>query len=265
MMTVAKNGNDKTPAVAKDSLVVSQEEKVYTGQKISLDFKDADIQNILRLIADVSGLNIIVSDSVTGKVTIKLDSVPWDEVLDIILETNNLGKIWTKSVMRIETQDQIRKISDDQYRAQKSLEKVADLETVVVDIIYRDATDIHNLLSEEKELTSERGALQVDPNLNRIVVTDTPDKIENIRKRIARYDDTTVRQVFIDAKIVQSIPTHTKEIGIQWGGPYSTTANGDTIIGVAGASGVEFERETGHRSYYRSSHRDGISNWWQCD
>ena len=242
MMTVAKNGNDKTPKVKNDKLAAAQEKKEYTGQKISLDFKDADIQNILRLIADVSGLNIIVSDSVKGKVTIKLDNVPWDEVLDIILETNNLGKVWTKSVMRIETQEQIRKISDEQYRAQKSLEKVADLETVVVDIIYRDAQDIHNLLSEERELTSERGALTVDPNLNRIVITDTPDKIETIRSRIVRYDDTTVRQVFIDAKIVQSIPTHTKEIGIQWGGPYSTTANGDTIIGVAGATGVEFER-----------------------
>jgi type IV pilus assembly protein PilQ len=242
MMTVAKNGNEKTPTAKNERKVLAQEEKEYTGQKISLDFKDADIRNILRLIADVSALNIIVSDSVDGKVTIKLDNVPWDEVLDIILETNNLGKIWTKSVMRIETQAQIRKISDDQYRARKSLEKVADLETVVIDIIYRDATDIHNLLNEEKELTSERGALTVDPNLNRIVVTDTPDIIETIRKRIARYDDTTVRQVFIDAKIVQSIPTHTKEIGIQWGGPYTTTANGDTIIGVAGAQGVEFER-----------------------
>ena len=133
---------------------------MYTGQKISLDFKDADVRNILRLISDISGLNIIVSDSVKGKVTIKLDNVPWDEVLDIILETNNLGKIWTKSVMRIETQDQIRKISDDTYRAQKSLEKVADLETVVIDIIYRDAQDIQDLLAEEKELTSDRGIIR---------------------------------------------------------------------------------------------------------
>ena len=243
-ISAAKEETKKTPAAGEPVKAAgNKEEKVYTGQKIALDFKDADIRNILRLIADISGLNIIVSDSVTGKVTIKLNNVPWDEVLDIILETNNLGKVWTKSVMRIETQEQIRKISDEQYRAQKSLEKVAELETVVIDIIYRDAQDIHNLLSEEKELTSERGALTVDPNLNRIVITDTPEKIEIIKKRIARYDDTTVRQVFIDAKIVQSIPTHTKEIGIQWGGPYSTTGDGgDTIYGVAGATGVEFER-----------------------
>jgi type IV pilus assembly protein PilQ len=219
-----------------------EEEKVYTGQKISLDFKDADVRNILRLISDISGLNIIVSDNVKGKVTIKLDDVPWDEVLDIILETNNLGKIWSKSVMRIETQEQIRRISDDKYKAQKSREKVEELQTEVIDIIYRDAQDVVDLLGEEKELSSERGIISVDPNLNRLVLTDTADKIAAIKQRIARYDDRTVRQVFIEAKIVQSIPTHTKEIGIQWGGPYATGHN-DGVIGVAGASGVEFNRE----------------------
>ncbi len=244
LQVAQKEGEKTKKAARKDSAGTAKAEKVYSGQKISLDFKDADIRNILRLIADVSGLNIIVSDNVTGKVTIKLDNVPWDEVLDIILETNNLGKIWTKSVMRIETQEQIKKISDQQYKAMKSREKIADLQTVVVDVIYRDAQDIYDLLDEEKELSSDRGAITVDPNLNRLVITDTLEKIEIIKRRIARYDDTTVRQVFIDAKIVQSIPTHTKEIGIQWGGPYTTTANGDTVIGVAGSSGVEFERST---------------------
>ena len=219
-------------------------EKVYTGQKISLDFKDADIRNILRLISDISGLNIIVSDNVKGQVTIKLENVPWDEVLDIILETNNLGKIWMKSVMRIETQEEIRKLSEEKYRAQKSREKVEEMMNEVVDIIYRDATDILDLLVKEKELTSERGAISVDPNLNRLIITDTPDKIVKIKEKIRRYDDRTVRQVFIEAKIIQSIPTHTKEIGIQWGGPYSTTGNdGKTIYGVAGETGVTFEKE----------------------
>jgi type IV pilus assembly protein PilQ len=233
-----------TEAAPAEEGIEEDKEKVYTGQKISLDFKDADVRNVLRLIADVSRLNIIVSDNVKGQITIKLDNVPWDEVLDIILETNNLGKIWSKSIMRIETQEDIRRISDDQYKALKSREKVADLQTVVLDIIYRDAKDVSKLLEEEKELSSERGIITVDPNLNRLVVTDTPEKIAMIKERIARYDDRTVRQVFIEARIVQSIPTYTKEIGIQWGGPYSTTGEGgETVYGVAGATGVEFERE----------------------
>lgn len=252
VQTAKADAGKQSPAEAADESGIEEFEetageekaKVYTGQKISLDFKDADVRNVLRLIADVSGLNIIVSENVKGKLTIKLDNVPWDEVLDIILETNNLGKIWSKSVMRIETQEDIRRLSDDQYKALKSREKVADLQTVVVDIIYRDAKDVAKLLQEEKELSSERGIISVDPNLNRLVITDTPEKIAMVKERISRYDDRTVRQVFIEAKIVQSIPTYTKEIGIQWGGPYSTTGDGgDTVYGIAGASGVTFERE----------------------
>ncbi len=223
---------------------LQEETKAYSGQKISLDFKDADIRNILRLIADVSGLNIIVSENVKGKVTIKLEEIPWDQVLDIILETNNLGRVWMGNVVRIETQAEIKRISDEKYSAQKSRERVADLKTEVIDVIYRDAKDIADLLMKEKELTSDRGALSVDPNLNRIVITDTPEKVEKIREKIARYDDTTVRQVYIEAKIVQSIPTFTKEIGIQWGGPYVASGHGGKeIYAVGGAKGVTFDKE----------------------
>ena len=240
------------PATAKISQEVipaereglEEKRKAYTGQKISLDFKDADIRNILRLISDISGLNIIVSENVKGKVTIKLENIPWDEVLNIILETNNLGKLWMGSVLRIETQEEIRRISEEKYRAQKSQEKVAVLKSVVVDIVYRDAKDVADLLAKEKELTSDRGAISVDPNLNRLVITDTPEKIDKIKEKIVRYDDRTVRQVFIEAKIIQSIPTFTKEIGIVWGGPYATTGHGGKeVYGVGGAGGVTFEKE----------------------
>lgn len=223
---------------------VEAEKKIYRGQKISLDFKDADIRNIIRLIADISGLNIVVSENVKGKVTIKLENIPWDEVLDIILETNNLGKLWMGSVLRIETQEEIRRISEEKYRALKSQEKVADLRSEVVDVIYRDAKDVVDLLNKEKEISSDRGAISVDPNLNRLVITDTPEKIDDIKEKVSRYDDRTVRQVFIEAKIIQSIPTFTKEIGIVWTSPYVTEGGGgDTVYAVGGQRGVEFQRE----------------------
>jgi len=119
---ITKPATAKVPqeVIHAEEEVSEVESKVYTGQKISLDFKDADIRNILRLIADISGLNIIVSENVKGKVTIKLENIPWDEVLHIILETNNLGKLWMGSVLRIETQEEIRRISEEKYRAQKS-------------------------------------------------------------------------------------------------------------------------------------------------
>ena len=234
----------KTGDISSEGIRVEEEKKVYSGQKISLDFKDADIRNIIRLIADISSLNIIVSENVKGKVTIKLENIPWDEVLDIILETNNLGKLWMGSVLRIETQAEIRRISDEKYKALKSQEKVAALRSVVVDIIYRDAKDVVDLLNKEKEISSDRGAISVDPNLNRLVITDTPEKIDNIKEKISRYDDRTVRQVFIEAKIIQSIPTFTKEIGIVWSSPYFTQGNsGKTAYAVGGQHGVEFEKE----------------------
>ncbi|MBW1856561.1 MAG: hypothetical protein JRJ00_18245 [Deltaproteobacteria bacterium] len=146
------------------------------------------------------------------------------------------------TVLRIETREEIKRISDEKYRAQKSQEKVADLKSEVVDIIYRDAKDVLDLLVAEKELTSERGAISVDPNLNRLIITDTEEKIENIKKKIVRYDDRTVRQVYIEAKIVQSIPTFTKEIGVQWGGlTYGT--RGETNYAIGGAGGVDIEEE----------------------
>lgn len=243
---IAKPATAKVPQeiIPAEEEVSEVERKEYTGQKISLDFKDADITNILRLIADISGLNIIVSENVKGKVTIKLENIPWDEVLNIILETNNLGKLWMGSVLRIETQEEIRRISEEKYRAQKSQEKVAELKSVVVDIIYRDANDVMNLLNKEKEISSDRGAISVDPNLNRLVITDTPEKIDNIKEKIARYDDRTVRQVFIEAKIIQSIPTFTKEIGIVWSSPYVTQGNsGKTAYAVGGQHGIEFQKE----------------------
>jgi type IV pilus assembly protein PilQ len=243
---IAKPATAKVPQeiIPAEEEVSEVERKEYTGQKISLDFKDADIRNILRLIADISGLNIIVSENVKGKVTIKLENIPWDEVLNIILETNNLGKLWMGSVLRIETQEEIRRISEEKYRAQKSQEKVAELKSVVVDIIYRDANDVMNLLNKEKEISSDRGAISVDPNLNRLVITDTPEKIDNIKEKIARYDDRTVRQVFIEAKIIQSIPTFTKEIGIVWASPYVTQGNsGKTAYAVGGQHGIEFQKE----------------------
>ena len=241
---IAKLETARIEDISSEGIRVEEEKKVYSGQKISLDFKDADIRNIIRLIADVSSLNIIVSENVKGKVTIKLENIPWDEVLEIILETNNLGKLWMGSVLRIETQEEIRKISDDKYRALKSQEKVADLRSVVIDVIYRDAKDVVDLLNKEKEISSDRGAISVDPNLNRLVITDTPEKIDNIKKKIARYDDRTVRQVFIEAKIIQSIPTFTKEIGIVWSSPYVTQGNsGKTAYAVGGQHGVEFQKE----------------------
>jgi type IV pilus assembly protein PilQ len=199
-----------TPQGEGEEAAPPTEARVYTGQKISLDFKDADIRNILRLIADVSGQNIIVSDAVAGTVTLKLDNIPWDQV-------------------------------NEKYEAKKSEEKVAELITEVVDIIYRNAKDIAVLLEGEKDLLSARGSISIDPQLNRLIIIDTVEKVAAVKEKIARYDDKTIRQVLIEARIIQSNPAYTKELGIEWGGFFSNTADGGNATyagtGIAGADG----------------------------
>jgi type IV pilus assembly protein PilQ len=209
-------------------------EEKYTGQKISLDFKDADIKNVLRLIADVSNLNIITSDNVKGKVTVKLKDVPWDQVLDLILDTNNLGKIRIGNILRIDTNAAIKEIEQARYEARSASIQMEDLLTEIIDINYAKAKDLKKILEEEKHLFSERGSAVADERTNKLIVQDVQKRVETIKARIQILDQPT-RQVLIEARIVQANPTYTKELGIQWGGTYTTKA-GEKDITVSGTA-----------------------------
>ena len=209
----------------------------FSGQKISLDFKDADIKNILRLISDVSGFNVITSDRVAGKVTLKLENIPWDQALDIILESNNLGKIVAGNIIRIDTKDQILKSQKDKME-QTSLE---DLIMETVPVSYVKAKDIERYIKDLKVLTDKRGSINAFEHTNTITITDVPDKVKKIKQLIQEQDIPT-RQVLIEARIVQSNPNYVKELGVVWGNLYNTTkdggkAKGGADIGVSGAAG----------------------------
>jgi len=209
----------------------------YGSQKISLDFKDADIKNILRLISDVSGFNIITTDRVAGKVTLKLENIPWDQALDIILESNNLGKIVTGNIIRIDTKDQILRSQKDKLE-QTSLE---DLTMETVPVSYVKARDIEKYIKDLKVLTDKRGSINAFEHTNTITITDVPDKVKRIKLLIQEQDIPT-RQVLIEARIVQSNPSYAKELGVVWGNLYNTTkdggkAKGGADIGVSGAAG----------------------------
>ena len=214
----------------------------YTGEKISLDFKDADIKNVFRLIADISGLNIIVSQHVDGKVTLKLDSIPWDEALDLILETNNLGKIVTRSIMRIETIEQIKKINQEKLLAQKSQENIEELELKTFDVSYAEAGSLAGFITKMKVLSS-RGSVTAFALTNKLTVRDIQSNLDKIEQLIHEQDVPT-RQVLIEAKIVQSNPSWVKELGVRWGGTFNTTQNGGSVapnngadINLSGAAG----------------------------
>jgi type IV pilus assembly protein PilQ len=204
----------------------------YTGEKISLDFKDADIKNILRLIADISGQNMIISDNAKGKITLKLEDIPWDEALDIILETNRLGKIVTNTVTRIETNDQIKRINEEKLMAQKSEENLAELVIKSYEISYAKAADLAKFITKMGVL-SDRGSVNSFDLTNKLSVQEIEENIHRIEQLINEQDIPT-RQVLIEAKIVQSNPTYLKQLGVQWTAAYNTTSNGDIITGLGG-------------------------------
>ena len=207
----------------------------YTGTPISLDFKDADINNILRLIAEVSNLNIVAGEDVKGTVTIKLQDVPWDQALDIILLSNNLGKTLDGNILRIAPIDKLEKQRKDALSAKESEAKLEPLRKALIRISYAQANQLKPVIQNSKVL-SPRGSIEVDQRTNTLIVMDIQKNIEEA-KTIVDNLDTPIPQVLIEAKIIQINPTYTKELGVSWGGNVKTTASGGTIAGGGNVSG----------------------------
>jgi len=192
---------------------------LYKGRKISLDFKDADIQNVLRLIAEVSGQNIVISDAVQGKVTIRLLNVPWDQALDVILRTYALDKEeLAPNILRVAPFSQLRTERDEALRAAQALDNVEKLVTVVVPLNYAQASQLQSMLSRLKSSRADASIL-VDSRTNSLVLKDLPDNISEMKRLVGELDGQTP-QVLIEAKIVELDVDFERELGIQWGTLY---------------------------------------------
>ncbi|HUK57520.1 MAG TPA: type IV pilus secretin PilQ [Nitrospiria bacterium] len=203
--------------------------KRYVGRKISLDFQDADLSNVLRLLADVSGLNIVISEGVKGKVTLKLISVPWDQALDIVLKMNSLGQTRDGNIIRVATLADIAKQQDEEAHAKDAKFKAEDLITKVIFVNYASAQEM--ALSLKKTL-SPRGDVTVDLRTNTIVVKDI-DKEVNEAVALAKALDTRTPQVQIEARIVQADTSFAQSLGIQWGLGFSAIKS-NSAFGVQG-------------------------------
>lgn len=233
--------------------------KRYRGTKISMDFYNADIHNVFRLISDVSGLNIVVGDDIKGKVTLRLIDVPWDQALDLILATQGLGMVRVGNVIRIapaetlrKEQDTARQAAQAQLDARKKKEELEPLVTEYIQINYAKAED---LVPRIEEVMSERGKVTFDERTNMLIVHDIRKSIENIRFLVKTLDKVTP-QVMIEARIVEVEATFARELGIKWGagvkkrfasshGTFEagSTGVGDTLtplvnLPVAGATGL---------------------------
>jgi type IV pilus assembly protein PilQ len=230
----------------KDDLVVG--ETRYTGRRISLDFQQADISNVLRLIAEVSGFNIVIGEGVKSKVTMKLVSVPWDQALDMILKMNGLGKIRQGNILWIDSLSNIAKQEDEEARAKEAKVKAEDL---VDRVFYVRNLNAQELMTSLRQNLSTRGLMQVSQGTNALIVRDTETKM-TVLKQLIEGLDLEVPQVQIEARIVQADTVYARGLGVQWGitnmdnGPNSFSALGNLtgpFAPVAGTGGTTIPRD----------------------
>ncbi|MFZ5876286.1 MAG: type IV pilus secretin PilQ [Nitrospirota bacterium] len=205
----------------------------FSGQKISLDFQDAEISNVLRLIADVSDLNMVVGDDVKGKITLKLFNVPWDQALDIILKAKGFGQVREGNILRIDSNGNIAKQQDEALKAKEAQVKAEDLKTAIIPINYAKATDLAATL---KKNLSSRGELTVNEPTNSLIAKDVGKNISEIQQLIALLD-LPKPQVLIETRIVQANTNFARDLGVQWGAAYSDTPGSNVLNVNAGATG----------------------------
>ena len=208
-MTSEADGGEKN--MPKEDLVVG--ETRYIGRRISLDFQQADISNVLRLIAEVSGFNMVVGEGVKSKVTMKLVSVPWDQALDMILKMNGLGKIRQSNILWIDSLANIAKQQTEEAQAKDAKVKAEELVDRVFYIRNLQATE---LMTSLRQYLSPRGLMQMSPGSNALIVRDTESKI-GVMKQLVDGLDLEVPQVQIEARIVQADTTYSRSLGVQWG------------------------------------------------
>jgi type IV pilus assembly protein PilQ len=191
----------------------SASEKTYTGQKISLDFKDADIKNVFRLLAEVSGLNLVVTADVNRRVTLRLVEVPWDQAMDLIISTNGLDKEQVGNVVRISTAGTLKSEKDALIAARKSSEDLEPLLTTYYNINYAKAKDLEPKI---KALMSKRSenAIVVDERSNTIMVRDIQKSVDDVGVLIGKLDLRT-SQILIESNLVETSPTFSRALGME--------------------------------------------------
>lgn len=203
----------------------------YTGEKLTLNFQNIEVRAVLQLIADFTGLNLVASDTVNGNITLRLENVPWDQALDIVLKTKGLGKRQMGSVLLVAPSQEIAEREKVELEAVRQVEELAPLITEYVQLKYAKASAISGLLTSDQGLLSERGSSVVDERTNTLLMKDTASNLEKIREVIAMLD-VPVRQVLIEARIVIAATSVGKELGVKWGGAsYKNNGSSRTTMG----------------------------------
>ncbi|MDN3557575.1 type IV pilus secretin PilQ [Halomonas maura] len=195
-----------------------REQFPYTGERITLNFQDIEVRSVLAIIADFTGLNLVASDSVTGRVTLNLEDVPWDQALDLVLKSHGLASRQEGNVIVVAPAAELAQLERQELEAQEQLETLAPLETEYIQVKYAKAGDLAALLRSDTGfgLLTERGRVAVDVRTNTLLVQDTAEQIDAILQTLEQLD-VAVRQVQIEARIVIARDSATRELGVNWG------------------------------------------------
>ena len=236
----------------------------FSGERLSLNFQDIEVRSVLQIIADFTSLNLVASDTVTGSITLRLDKVPWDQALEIVLKAKGLDKRQEGNVLMVAPAAEIAEQERLQVEANKQLQELAPLETAFVRIKYADAGEIFELFTVKADqggqsgggqsegnatnsILSERGSAIVDERTNTIILTDTEDKINEF-KRLIDEIDVPIKQVLIEPRIVIANTDFKKELGVTWG-----------LAGLDKLAGGQIGSASGDRSLGFSGRRSGLT------
>lgn len=238
-----KRPEDKNPLKPKAA-------NSYTGKKISLDFQDIEVRRVLQLLADFTEINMVTADSVQGNITLRLKDVPWDQALDIILKTKNLDKRRNGNVIWIAPVSELIKAEEEQAKAIEQSVKLAPIQTEYMQLSYAKVADIEKLITQTKSsnnsnsnsgtsgnnnssesLLSSRGTISADARTNTLIINDTAQNIDKVRKMVDLLD-IPVKQVMVEARIVRASTEFSKEMGVKWGIlSQGVTQNNDLLVG----------------------------------
>jgi len=220
----------------------------YTGRRIDLDLKDADIHNILRLLADVGRVNIVTADDVSGNVTIRMRNVPWDQALDVVLQAKGLGMVRSGNLIRVAPLATLQKERELRLAAAKQEYELTPLETRLIPVSYAQADELQ---ARAKDLLSPRGSIAVDERTNVLIARDISGNLNNIEE-LVRSLDTQTPQVLVEARIVEATSRYLRDVGIQWGGDVTFSEATGNPTGIAfpsrvTAAGGNYDQQTNSR------------------
>ncbi len=254
--------------LSEEELEEKRSRFAFVGEKLSLNFQNIEVRSVLQLIADFTELNLVASDTVTGSITLRLDNVPWDQALDLVLKAKGLDKRQVGNVLMVAPAAEIAERERQELETKRQLTELAPLRTEYIRLRYANAADFLSLFKDSggegeksKSILSERGVAIVDSRTNSIVLTETDQKIAEF-KELVKNIDIPIRQVMIEARIVIANTDFRKEMGVRWAGDYATTTKGGkhkwessgTLEGIVNNDGQ------GPEGVFIDSDGDGISD-----